>query len=114
MTLPNIDHIIEKVKKFGKGSYIAKIDVSRAFKHVPIDPKDINCLGLHWNRYFIELNLCFGFKHGSQIFQRLSDSIRFIMSQENHAIVSYIDDHILFGNREQCSKAFDRLTTLLS
>ena len=73
LTLPNIDHIIEAVR--GRGSYLAKINVSRAFKHVPIDPKDINYLGLHWNDYFIEKALCFGFKHGLQIFQRLSDSV---------------------------------------
>ena len=75
LTLPNIDHITKAVKKFGKNCHIAKIDISRAFKHVPMDPRDICHLGLHWKAYFIELNLCFGFKHGSQIFQRLSDSV---------------------------------------
>ena len=90
LTLPNIDHVVKAVRKFGKDSYIAKIDISRAFKHIPIDPKDINFLGLHWKDYFIEKNLVFGFKHGSQIFQRLSESIRFILTQENHYMLSYM------------------------
>ena len=47
LTLPTIDHITRAVTKFGRNSYIAKLDISRAFKHVPIDPKDINLLGLH-------------------------------------------------------------------
>ena len=35
------------------------------------------------------------------------------MSPANHSIVSYNDDHILFGNREQCNETFFRLTSLL-
>ena len=56
LTLPSIDDITNKVKKFGKNCFLAKIDVSRAFKHVPIDPKDIKFLGLHWNHFYIEKN----------------------------------------------------------
>ena len=40
--------------------------------------------------------------------------VRFIMSQENYEIVSYIDDHVLIGSKKQCQKAFDRLTQLLT
>ena len=42
LSLPTIDHVIRAIHRFGKGSKIAKINISRAFKHVPIDPKDIN------------------------------------------------------------------------
>ena len=69
LTLPNINHITEAVRARGKGSYLVKIDVSRALKHVPIDPKDINYLGLHWNGYFIEKTLCFGFKRVPKSFK---------------------------------------------
>ena len=48
LTPPTIDHITKAVKAFGRGCYMAKIDVSRALKHIPIDPKDIHHLGLHW------------------------------------------------------------------
>ena len=48
LTLPTIDYITKAVKKFGRGCYMSKIDVSCAFKHIPIDPKDIHHLGLHW------------------------------------------------------------------
>ena len=113
LTLPTIDNILNAVKKFGKSCYIAKIDVSRAFRHVPLDPKDINHVGLFWKDYFIEKSLCFGFKHGSQLFQRLSQSVRFIMSEENFHTICYIDDYVLFGSKEQCSKAFHRLSDLV-
>ena len=63
--------------------------------------------------YYCEKNLCFGFKRGSDIFQRLSDIIRFIMAQEGHYILNDLDDHLIFGHKHQCSKGFDRLTEIL-
>ena len=54
LTLPTIDQVTKAVRKFGRNSFIAKIDISRAFKHIPIDPGDIDLLGLHWNKFFIE------------------------------------------------------------
>ena len=113
MTLPTIDHVIRAVSKFGRGSYIAKIDVSRAFKHLAIDPGDIDLLGLHWRQYFIELSLVFGYKRGSDLFQRLSDSIRYIMASEGFYILNYLDDHLIFGPKDKCQKGFNRLTNLL-
>ena len=114
LTLPTIDHVVRAVTKFGRGSYISKIDISRAFKHIPIDPGDIHHLGLHWNQYFIEKNLVFGFKKGSDFYQRLSDCVRFIMAQEGYYIINYLDDHLIFGDKDKCNKGFERLTVLLN
>ena len=114
LTLPTIDNITDTVKKLGRGCHIAKIDISWAFKHVPIDPADTHLLGLNWKgAYYLEKNLVFGFKFGSMIFQRLSQSVRYIMSKQNYIMHSYIDDHLLFGQKSDCQKAFDRLHGLL-
>ena len=87
LTLPTIDTITHKVKKNGKGSLLYKIDPSRAFKHVKLDPKDYNLLGLYLEGAYFNSCLPFGFKHGSAIFQRISDAIRFIMSKSNFHVV---------------------------
>ena len=76
LTLPSIDLITQKVKNLGKGCLIYKIDISRAFRHLTIDPYDSNLLGLQVNgQYFYDLNLPFGYRHGSSFFQRISDAI---------------------------------------
>ena len=113
LSLPTIDHVVKAVKKFGKNSYIAKIDISRAFKHVPIDPKDINFLGTFWNGFYIDLRLVFGFRNGSTFFQRIADFIRYIMTSEGHNCLGYIDDFCTFGSKASCEGAFIRLTQLL-
>ena len=42
---PSIDHIVEKIKQTGPGALFYKVDVSRAFGHIRIDPGDIDLLG---------------------------------------------------------------------
>ena len=113
LSLPTIDHVVRAVKKFGRASYIAKLDISRAFKQVPIDPRDIDLLGLFWGAYYIENKLVFGFRNGSALYQRLSDSIRFIMTSEGHYCLDYIDDYLIFGSKSDCQSGFDRLGCLL-
>ena len=46
LTLPTIDTITSQVRKMGRGSLIFKVDVSRAFRHIKVDPGDYNLLGL--------------------------------------------------------------------
>ena len=74
LTLPSIDTITNKVRKFGKGSLLYKIDISRPFRHVRIDPGDYFLLGLRHQDFYLDTCLPFGFRHGSGIFQHLSDA----------------------------------------
>ena len=48
LALPTVDHITDKLKTLGKGAHIYKIDISRAFRHIKVDPLDYNLLGLQW------------------------------------------------------------------
>ena len=51
---PSIDHIIEKVKNTGPGALLYKVDISRAFRHIRIDPDDIDLLGLHHKYTYLD------------------------------------------------------------
>ena len=113
LTLPSIDLITDKVRKLGKGSLLYKIDISRAFRHVKIDPRDYFLLGLRHQDYFLDTCLPFGFRHGSGIFQRLSDAIRFIMRSKGYDVINYIDDVIGFGTVSTAKASFDTLQDLL-
>ena len=113
LTYPSVDNITQEVLRLGRGCKIFKVDISRAFRHVPIDPGDLDFLGLHWKDYFIVRSLPFGFKHGSSIFQRILDVVRFIMSQEGHGIWNYIDDFLCVSLPSKINATFDRLQELL-
>ena len=113
LTLPTIDNITQKVKENGKGSLLYKIDLSRAFRHIKMDPKDYNLLGLFLDGIYYDSCLPFGFKHGSGIFQRMSDAVRYIMSKFGFQVTNYIDDIIGHSISSKANDSFQTLHKLL-
>ena len=116
LNYPSVDNIIETLRKLGPSSLIYKIDISRAFRHIRIDPGDINLLGLkHNDLYYIDECLPFGFRHGSVIFQRVSDGIRYMMDKQfsHNALFNYIDDLIVCGLPSYMWQSFQYLQDLL-
>ena len=61
-----IGDLIQELVKIGKGAHIFKVDVSRAFRHLNIDPRDYDLLGVNWGVTYIDTRN----RHGSQFFQR--------------------------------------------
>ena len=91
---PSIDDFVKRVVQLGPACKIFKVDISRAFRHLRIDPGDVDLLGLrHKGQIFVDLSLPFGFRLGSIFFQKISDSIRYIMKNQGHPhLLNYIDD----------------------
>ena len=113
LSLPTIDNITQKIRRYGKGSLIYKIDISRAFRHVKIDPDSYFLLGLKLDKYYLDTCLPFGYRHGSAIFQRITDSIRYIMAEAGYCLTNYIDDLVGNATVSQAEPAFQKLQNLL-
>ena len=63
---PSIDNITEELVKLGPAAQLYKVDISRAFRHLRVDPADIDLLGFKVDgRHFIDVSTPFGFRHGS-------------------------------------------------
>ena len=77
--LPTVDAITDQIKVLGRGCKLYKVDISRAFRHVKLDPKEYDLLGLRHERYYVDTSLPFGYRNGSALFQCLSDAVRHIM-----------------------------------
>ena len=115
LTYPSIDSIVNSLVKLGPAALIYKVDISRAFRQIKIDPKDIDLLGLKFqDQYFIDKSVPFGYRNGSQIFQRCTDAIRFIMQQHDFPhLLNYIDDLIYTGLPSKINHSFHFLLHLL-
>ena len=94
ITLPSVDYITNKVKQLGQGSILYKVDISRTFRQVPIDPGDYNVLGLYCDSYVIDKSLPFVFKEWSAISQHLSEAIKYIMMKKRFHKPNYVDNII--------------------
>ena len=114
LTFPTVDVITGELKCLGRGALLYKIDVSRAFRHVRIDPGDYDLLGLHWHDAYVDTCLPFGTQHGSQIFQHLSDAVRHIMSQRGFCVIDYIDDYVGMGVPDVARASFVSLFKLMN
>ena len=66
---PSVDHIVDSLKELGTDALLYKIDISRAFRHLRIDPGDIDLLGLKHDQYYIDGMLPFGFHILSALFR---------------------------------------------
>ena len=110
----SLDDITRELRKLGPGALIYKVDISRAFRHIRIDPGDIDLLGIRHKSLFLDGSLPFGFRLGSGIFERCSDAIRYIMKNFGHnALINYIDDLIYIGLPSKIYHSYCQLLSLL-
>ena len=98
LTFPTVNDITTELKRLGCGALFYKADVSRAFRHVEVDPGDYDLLVLYWKGNYGDSCIPFGTHHESQIFHRLCDDVRFIMCQKGFTMLDYIDDYIGIGS----------------
>ena len=87
----------------------------RAFRNVPIDPRDSIHMGMKWkNHYYVEKFLAFGAVHGTGIFQRIIDFVRFILAQEGTTVYNYIDDIYACCHKDHADFAFRKLREVIA
>ena len=95
---PSIDDITNKLKDLGPGALLYKVDISRAFRQLRVDPGDIDLLGIVHNH----------------LSERCSDAIRYIMQCHGHnALLNCIDDLIYIGLPSKIHDSYAFLLSLL-
>ena len=74
---------------------------------------DYDLLGLEWQGVYVDMYVPFGTRHGSQIFQRLRDAVRYMMRQKGFVMVDYIDDYVGMGVPRVACASYNALTELM-
>ena len=111
---PSVDNIIDRLIQLGPGSMLFKIDISRAFHQLKVDTGDIDLLGLKHTSYFIDQSVPFGYRHGSIFFEKVTNSIRFIINKHGFPdLYNYVDDLIYCGIPSTIFQAYEILSSLL-
>ena len=111
---PSIDNITMALNNLGPGAMLYKVDISCAFRHIRIDSKDIDLLGISHNNLYLDQSLPFGFWHGSVFFQRCSDAICHIIHQHGFpGLWNYIDDLIYTDLPSKIHHSYQFLLSLL-
>ena len=56
LNYPSVDDIVKRVSELRPRSLLCKVDISRAFRQLKVDPGDINLPGLKLDSYYILIN----------------------------------------------------------
>ena len=79
-----------------------------------MDPGDIDLLGLKQDAYFIDQSVPFVYRHGSIFFEKVTDSIRYIMRKHGfYNLFNYVDDLIYCDLPSKIHEAYKFLLQLL-
>ena len=117
LSLPRSSDFAHLIIAKGPGCFLFKKDLKRAYWQIPVDPRDYNLLGYHWNDLlYFDLVLPFGLRSATLACQRTTNAIAHIFSSVyHHQCVNYIDD---FGgvesSHDDALEAFQKLETLFN
>jgi hypothetical protein len=107
LKFPTVDTICNVIKQFNHSVLLFKIDLSRAFRQLPLDPLDAAFLGISWGgKTYLDNVLPFGWRHGSAASQRVTDAVRYILKKHDITVVNYIDDFIGVAPVHDAHRAF--------
>lgn len=91
-TLPTILDLINRLQNQGKGAYLWKADLTRAYRQLRVDPLD-TLLGICTNGQFY-LDLCppFGCRSSAAICKKMANALIYIMSTEGRYMLACLND----------------------
>ena len=108
-------HLVQRLVELGPGGKMYKVDLSRAFRQLKVDPLDFPLLCLQWqDEYFIDCAVAFGHRGGALGCCCFTESLRFIRTRRGFHLITYIDDMLSGELPENAECSFHSLATLLS
>lgn len=80
MTYSSIRHALNLLRKYGRGSQLAKLDLKSAYRMVPVHPVDHPLLGIEWQgTVFVDTCLPFGLRSAPKIFTAVADLLGYLL-----------------------------------
>lgn len=114
LRLPGIDRLIEFILQLGQGCLLYKLDLQRAYRQIPIDPKDYHLLGFRFNNLlYFDTRCPFGLKTSAMICQRTTKAVVHCFTQLGFLADVYLDDFYGADSPARASTAFTSLRQLL-
>ena len=106
VTYQSVYDAIVMLSDLGKGAFMSKTDVEKAFRIIPINPADQHLFYVHWEgKFYLDLRMEMGCSSSCQIFEAFSSAIAWVaQSKLNIPTVHYLDD-FLFGSESRARGA---------
>ena len=114
LSFPKVDDFALHIYTLGRGCMMFKIDLSRYFRQLPLDPGDYSLIGyvIHGQIYFDKV-LPMGMRSAPYITQRVTNAIAHIHRQMQFFLLNYVDDFVGAELKHRIWEAYRVLSDLL-
>ena len=114
LTFPKRDDFALRIFQLGPGCCMFKIDLSRYFRQIPLDPGDYSIIGYVVNgKIYFDKVLPMGMRSAPYIAQRITNAIAYIHEQLGFFLLNYVDDFVGAELKQRIWKAYMTLTQTL-
>ena len=114
LKFPKTDQLAVRIFQLGKNCLLFKIDLSRYFRQIPLDPGDYSLIGYIINgEIYFDKVLPMGMRSAPYIAQRITNAISFIHRSLQYFLLNYVDDFVGAEVKEKAWEAYWALTHLL-
>ena len=113
----SIDDAIKYIRSMGVGSLMAKTDIEKAFRILPVHPDDYELLGMKVNKlFYYDKALPMGCSISCRLFEDFSTAIHWVLSNKLAipAVVHVLDDFLFIGSpaTQECMHSLQSFLTL--
>jgi hypothetical protein len=109
----SVEDALAMVKQLSQGTLLAKVDLQKAYRIIPVHPTDRHLLGMRWEgNIFVDAALPFGLRSAPKIFTAVADAAEWIARQEGVPVIGhYLDDFLIMGrpNSQECGQSLHQL-----
>ena len=114
LSFPKTDDFAKCIFQLGEDCVMFKIDLSRYFRQLPLDPGDYSLIGyVVEEKIYFDKVLPMGMRSAPYITQRVTNAIAHIHRQMGFFLLNYVDDFVGAETKEKIWKAYNSLTILL-
>ncbi len=109
----SVEDALRIIVTLGRGTLLAKVDIRKAYRNIPVSPADRRLLGMVWeDNLFIDTALPFGLRSAPKIFSAVADAAEWVVRKEGvNSILHYLNDFLTLGRpgSEECARSVDTL-----
>ena len=114
LTFPKVDEFAVRIFRLGTGCHMFKIDLSRYFRQIPLDPGDYSLIGYVVDgKIYFDKVLPMGMRSAPYIAQRITNAIAYIHRTMGYFLLNYINDFVGAEVKERIWEAYKALEQLL-
>ena len=114
LTFPKVDDLALRIYHIGTKARMFKIDLSRYFRQLPLDPGDYSLIGyMIGDKFYFDKVLPMGMRTAPYIAQRVTNAIAYIHRSMSYFLLNYVDDFVGAEAKERILEAYNFLSNLL-